>query len=221
MYYMIDNYDSFVYNLSSYFLENGQEILVRRADAVSLEEIHDLHPEGIILSPGPKRPQDATISHDVLNTFQGKIPILGVCIPGSVQVTELFHVETYATVFQLIANVQGQLRPELNAIDLLNATFPGGSITGAPKLRAMELIDQEEHCRRNLYTGSIGYLSLNGDCDFNIVIRSAVHQNGIYHLGVGGGITWESDPLFEYEETWHCTAIFVGAFSCSPGNPPP
>ncbi len=80
MYYMIDNYDSFVYNLSSYFLENGQEILVRRADAVSLEEIHNLHPEGIILSPGPKRPQDATISHDVLNTFQGKIPILGVCL---------------------------------------------------------------------------------------------------------------------------------------------
>lgn len=134
-----------------------------------------------------------------------------VCIPGSVQVTELFHVETYATVFQLIANVQGQLRPELNAIDLLNATFPGGSITGAPKLRAMELIDQEEHCGRNIYTGSIGYLSLNGDCDFNIVIRSAVHQNGIYHLGVGGGITWESDPLFEYEETWQKAKALLNA----------
>lgn len=124
-----------------------------------------------------------------------------VCVPGSVRVTELFAVETYATVFHLIANVVGQLRPELSAMDLLEAAFPGGSITGAPKLRAMELIDKEEHSRRNLYTGSIGYIALNGDCDFNIVIRTAVHKDGIYHLGVGGGITCESDLEFEHEET--------------------
>lgn len=124
-----------------------------------------------------------------------------VCIPGSVKVTELFTVETYATVFHLIANVVGQLSPGLTVMDLLEATFPGGSITGAPKLRAMELIDEQEHSRRNLYTGSIGYLSLDGDCDFNIVIRTALYQNGVYHLGVGGGITYESDLDFEYEET--------------------
>lgn len=125
-----------------------------------------------------------------------------VCIPGTVKVTELFEVETYATVFHLIANVEGQIRPDRNAVDLIEAAFPGGSITGAPKLRAMELIDLKEHSRRNLYTGSIGYLSLNGDCDFNIVIRTAVHKDGVYHLGVGGGITCESDLAFEYEETW-------------------
>ena len=125
-----------------------------------------------------------------------------VCEPGTVKVTELFEVETYATVFHLIANVEGKLKDGLNAIDLLNATFPGGSITGAPKLRAMELIDQEEHMRRNLYTGSIGYISLNGDCDFNIVIRTALYKDGVYHLGVGGGITCESENEFEYEETW-------------------
>ncbi len=125
-----------------------------------------------------------------------------VCVPGSVKVTELFSVETYATVFHLIANVVGQLRPELTIMDLLEAAFPGGSITGAPKLRAMELIDEQEHSQRNLYTGSIGYLSLDGDCDFNIVIRTAVWKDGIYHVGVGGGITCESELDFEYEETW-------------------
>lgn len=124
-----------------------------------------------------------------------------VCVPGSVKVTELFEVETYATVFHLIANVEGRLRPELTVMDLLEATFPGGSITGAPKLRAMEIIDELEHSRRNIYTGSLGYLSLDGDCDFNIIIRTALCKDQTFHLGVGGGITCESDPLFEYEET--------------------
>ena len=86
-------------------------------------------------------------------------------------------------------------------MDLIEAAFPGGSITGAPKLRAMEIIDEREHSSRNLYTGSMGYLSLSGDCDLNIVIRTAVYQDGVYHLGVGGGITCESDLEFEYEET--------------------
>lgn len=86
-------------------------------------------------------------------------------------------------------------------MDLLEAAFPGGSITGAPKYRAMEIIDELEHGRRNLYTGSIGYLTLDGSCDFNIVIRTALHKDGKYHLGVGGGITAESDLEFEYEET--------------------
>ena len=85
-------------------------------------------------------------------------------------------------------------------MDLLEAAFQGGSITGAPKLRAIEIIEELEHSRRNLYTGSIGYLTLDGDCDFNIVIRTAVHKNGKYYLGVGGGITYESETEFEYEE---------------------
>lgn len=124
-----------------------------------------------------------------------------VCVPGSVKVTELFTVETYATVFHLISNIVGELRPDMTVMDLLEAAFPGGSITGAPKLRAMELIDELERSRRNLYTGSMGYLSLDGDCDFNIVIRTALCQNGVYHIGAGGGITYESELEFEYEET--------------------
>ncbi len=80
MYYMVDNFDSFVYNLSAYMRELGQEVLVRRADEVTLSEIHDLKPEGIVLSPGPKRPEDAAESRKVLKEFQNKIPILGVCL---------------------------------------------------------------------------------------------------------------------------------------------
>ncbi len=156
--------------------------------------------------------EDAALKQELLQSGKDKSELLmivdlerndlnRVCIPGSVKVTELFSVETYATVFHLISNIVGTLRPELTVMDLIEAAFPGGSITGAPKLRAMELIDELEHSRRNLYTGSMGYLSLDGGCDLNIVIRTALHKNGVYHLGVGGGITYESELEFEYEET--------------------
>lgn len=124
-----------------------------------------------------------------------------VCRPGSVKVTELFSVEEYATVFHLVSDIEGDLKESKNVMDLLEAAFPGGSITGAPKYRAMEIIDELENNKRNLYTGSIGYLTLDGGCDFNIVIRTALYKDGKYYLGVGGGITAESDLEFEYEET--------------------
>jgi para-aminobenzoate synthetase component 1 len=124
-----------------------------------------------------------------------------VCETGSVKVTELFEVETYATVFHLVSTVVGKLPEEKTIVELLKSAFPGGSITGAPKIRAMQIIDELEHSSRNLYTGSIGYIGLDGNCDFNIVIRTAVHKNGKYYLGVGGGITFESELEFEYEET--------------------
>lgn len=124
-----------------------------------------------------------------------------ICRSGSVKVTDLFTIEEYATVFHLASGIEGDLADEKNFADLLMATFPGGSITGAPKYRAMEVIDELEHGKRNLYTGSIGYLSLDGNCDFNIVIRTVLHVDGHYHLGVGGGITAESETEFEYEET--------------------
>lgn len=124
-----------------------------------------------------------------------------VCEPGSVKVIEHFAVETYATVFHLVTTIVGKMKKNLQIMDLIRAAFPGGSITGAPKIRAMEIIDELEHDRRGLYTGSMGYLSLDGNCDLNIVIRTAVYQDGVYHLGVGGGITCESELEFEYEET--------------------
>ena len=111
-----------------------------------------------------------------------------------------------------------KMREEVSLMDLIRAAFPGGSITGAPKIRAMEIIDELEHSRRGLYTGSIGYLSLDGSCDLNIVIRTAVYQDGRYHLGVGGGITCESDTEFEYEETLQkAKAIREAVYECEAG----
>lgn len=134
-----------------------------------------------------------------------------ICEPGSVIVPDLFAVEEYATVFHLIANVIGTLKPNQTAIDALSALFPGGSITGAPKRRAMEIIDELESSRRQLYTGTIGYLSLDGNCDLNIVIRTAVHQGDSYYIGVGGGITAESERGFEYEEIWQKAKALLSA----------
>ncbi len=93
------------------------------------------------------------------------------------------------------------LKENVHAMDVIEAVFPGGSITGAPKIRAMEIIDELEHDRRGIYTGCIGYIAFDGSCDLNIVIRTALYQNGTYYLGVGGGITCESESEFEYEET--------------------
>lgn len=134
-----------------------------------------------------------------------------ICKPNTVEVTELFAVEAYATVFHLVSTIKGSLREDTGLADVLEATFPGGSITGAPKHRAMEIIDELEHSRRGLYTGSIGYVAFDGACDFNIVIRTAIYQNGIYHFGIGGGITYESDLQFEYEETLQKAKAFIHA----------
>ncbi|NTU88735.1 MAG: aminodeoxychorismate synthase component I, partial [Actinobacteria bacterium] len=124
-----------------------------------------------------------------------------VCAPGTVNVVRQFDVEAYTTVFHLVTTIEGYLDDGKTAVDLLEAAFPGGSITGAPKIRAMQIIDELEHSRRGLYTGSIGYISSAGDADFNIVIRTAICQAGTCQIGVGGGITYESDLEFEHEET--------------------
>jgi para-aminobenzoate synthetase component 1 len=123
------------------------------------------------------------------------------CKPGTVFVHPEFVVEAYPTVFHLVATVEGQLRKDATALDVVRNAFPGGSITGAPKIRAMEIIDELERSARGLYTGSIGYFSNAGDCDLNVVIRTLVCRDGVATLGVGGGITVESDFDFEYQET--------------------
>ncbi len=134
-----------------------------------------------------------------------------VCRKHSVKVPELFAIEEYATVFHLVSTVTGELLEGKDVMDLMEAAFPGGSITGAPKRRAMEIIDELERGKRGLYTGSMGYITLDGCCDLNIVIRTLVHKDGTYHLGVGGGITCESENEFEYEETWQKALALVRA----------
>jgi para-aminobenzoate synthetase component 1 len=106
-------------------------------------------------------------------------------------------------VHHLVATVEGQLRPEVGPVDLIRAVFPGGSITGAPKIRAMEIIDELEPTRRGLYTGAVGYLSRGGASGFNIAIRTITVEGSQASYQVGGGIVADSDPHSEYEETMH------------------
>jgi para-aminobenzoate synthetase component 1 len=124
-----------------------------------------------------------------------------VCAPGTVRVAELFALEQYATVHHLVSTVVGQLAPGADALDLLRAAFPGGSITGAPKLRAMEIIAELEPSRRGIYCGSIGYFSVTGELDTSIAIRTAVARNGRVYFNAGGGVVVDSDPAEEYQET--------------------
>ena len=124
-----------------------------------------------------------------------------VCEFGSVQVEKLWQLESHPTVHHLVATVSGKLREGLDVIDCLRASFPGGSITGAPKIRSMEIIDELEPHRRHLYTGAIGYIGFDGNADLNIAIRTITCVNGHAYYHVGGGIVWDSDPAAEYQET--------------------
>jgi len=132
---------------------------------------------------------------DLLRNDLGK-----VCQTGSVAVPDLFAVESFAQVHHLVSTVSGRLRPNSDAIDLLRATFPGGSITGAPKRRAMAIIDEMEPDPRGLYCGAIGYIGGNGDMDTNIAIRTLVSEGKTVSFGVGGGIVADSEVDSEYQE---------------------
>ncbi len=124
-----------------------------------------------------------------------------VCRAGTVRVPELFALEQHPTVHHLVSTVVGELERGMDAVDLLRATFPGGSITGAPKLRAMEIIADLEPTRRGVYCGSLGYLAATGEMDTSIAIRTAVVRNGEVYFQAGGGIVADSDPEAEYRET--------------------
>jgi para-aminobenzoate synthetase component 1 len=124
-----------------------------------------------------------------------------VCAPRTVRVSELFSLERYATVHHLVSSVVGQLESGHDALHLLRAAFPGGSITGAPKLRAMEIIAELEPSQRGVYCGSIGYWSVTGELDTSIAIRTAVARDGHVYFSAGGGIVADSDPEQEYRET--------------------
>jgi para-aminobenzoate synthetase component 1 len=124
-----------------------------------------------------------------------------VCRPGTVRVPELFALEQYPTVHHLVSTVVGELEPSADAVDLVRAAFPGGSITGAPKVRAMEIIAELEPTRRGVYCGSIGYISASGAMDTSIVIRTFAAIGGELYFQAGGGIVADSDPELEYRET--------------------
>ncbi len=126
-----------------------------------------------------------------------------VCEPFSVKVPELFSLESYTNVHHLVSSITGELKATRRPLDLLEACFPGGSITGAPKKRAMEIISELENTERSVYCGSIGYISLNGNMDTNIAIRSVVYDGNKIHCWGGGGIVADSNDQQEFEESLH------------------
>ena len=144
----------------------------------------------------PKDRAENLMIVDLLRSDLGKS-----CIPGSIRASKLFEVESFANVHHLVSTVEGQLAAGRDALDVLRDCFPGGSVTGAPKLRAMQIIDQLEPDRRGVYCGAIGYIGFDGSMDSNIVIRTLVHSGKEIRCWAGGGIIADSDVRAEYRET--------------------
>ena len=131
---------------------------------------------------------------------------------GSVRLTEKMLVERYSHVMHIVSNVTGKLKAGMTAIDVLRATFPAGTVSGAPKIRAMEIIEELEPIKRGIYSGAVGYLSWNGNMDTAIAIRTAVIKEGVLSIQAGAGVVFDSDPQSEWEETLNkARAIFRAA----------
>lgn len=157
------------------------------------------------LLQSPKDDAELSMIVDLMRNDLGR-----VCRGGTVRVAEHRRLEAYHNVFHLVSIVEGALMPDKDSVDLLRAAFPGGSITGCPRIRAMEIIDELEPVRRHVYTGSIGYVSFHDTLDLSIAIRTAtVHDNRLL-FSVGGGVVYDSDPAQEYEETLHKAKTLMG-----------
>ncbi len=183
------------------------EVMVRKeVDRVELRPIAGTRPRGrtpeedsrleLDLLADPKERAEHVMLVDLGRNDLGR-----VCRTGSVRVSELMVVERYSHVMHIVSNVQGELLPDRDAFDLVKATFPAGTLSGAPKVRAMEIIDELEPCRREIYGGAVGYFSFSGNMDLAIAIRTLVVKDGRIHLQAGAGLVADSDPEAEYQET--------------------
>ena len=185
------------------------EILVRLSgDTVTLRPIAGTRPRGA----NPQ--QDAAIAEELLADPKeraehvmlidlGRNDVGRVAATGSVKVTERMVIERYSHVMHIVSNVEGRLAPGLTALDVLRASFPAGTVTGAPKVRAMQIIDELESVKRGVYSGAVGYLSFNGDMDVAIAIRTAVVKDKKLHVQAAAGVVADSDPRAEWLETHH------------------
>ena len=198
-----------------YFLDTGKtqvvgsspEILVRlQGDKVTMRPIAGTRPRGktpeqdraleVELLADPKERAEHLMLIDLGRNDTGR-----VSKPGTVEVGESFVVERYSHVMHIVSEVTGQLRDGLTYLDVLRATFPAGTVSGAPKVRALDIIRDKEPVKRNIYSGAVGYIGWHGDADTAIAIRTAVIQDGRLHVQAGAGIVFDSDPEKEWEET--------------------
>ena len=198
------------------------EIMVRLSgDKITLRPIAGTRPRGAT----PE--EDARIAEELLADPKeraehvmlidlGRNDVGRVAAVGSVKVTEKMVVERYSHVMHIVSNVEGRIAPGLDAIDVFRASFPAGTVTGAPKVRAMQIIDELEPVKRGVYSGAVGYLGFSGDMDVAIAIRTAVVKAGTLNVQAAAGIVADSDPRSEWQETLHKTrAILKAAESAS------
>lgn len=161
---------------------------------------------------GKDKEEDLKLKEELLNSEKDKSELLmivdlerndisKISKINTVKVPELFKIESYANVHHLVSTICGELNDDITLSDIINSTFPGGSITGAPKIKSMEIIEKLEPTKRNVYTGSIGYIGFCGNIDLNIAIRTIIKKNNKVYFQVGGGITYDSNPSDEYQET--------------------
>lgn len=161
---------------------------------------------------GSDMDEDLALEHELLNDQKeiaehlmlidlGRNDIGRVCEIGSVKVTDKMFIERYSQVMHIASNVEGRVRQDVDALDVFCATFPAGTLSGAPKIRAMQIIDEVEPVRRTVFGGAIGYLGWHGNMDTAIAIRTAVMKDGQIHVQAGAGVVADSDPLAEWDET--------------------
>jgi anthranilate synthase component 1 len=183
------------------------EILVRKEGAtVTLRPIAGTRPRGATREADERLAQELLadpkeIAEHVMLVDLGRNDVGRVAATGSVNVTERMMVERYSHVMHIVSNVEGTLKPGLTSIDVLRASFPAGTVSGAPKVRAMEIIDELEPARRGVYAGAVGYVSFQDDMDTAIAIRTAVIRDGVLHVQAGAGIVHDSVPESEWQET--------------------
>ena len=193
------------------------EVMVRKeGDRVELRPIAGTRPRGE--NPDEDHRLEKELLDDpkeraehVMLVDLGRNDLGRVCKTGSVRVSELMVVERYSHVMHIVSNVQGELEGNMDAFDLVEATFPAGTLSGAPKVRAMQIIDELEPCRREIYGGAVGYFSFSGNMDLAIAIRTLVIKDGKIHLQAGAGLVADSDPAAEYQETVNKSMAVVKA----------
>jgi anthranilate synthase component I len=183
------------------------EVMVRKeGDRVELRPIAGTRPRGATAGEDQQLAEELLadpkeVAEHVMLVDLGRNDLGRVCTSGSVEVTELMVIERYSHVMHIVSNVQGKLKDECDAFDLVRATFPAGTLSGAPKVRAMQIIDELEPMKREVYGGAVGYFSFSGNMDLCITIRTMVIKDGKVHLQSGAGIVADSDPSTEWEES--------------------